>query len=849
MELFISWLQSLATPEEAPNLTAGAACPCAEPVTNSSTATTTEYITASEAAQQDEGIGVSAYIFLGIWMVVLYHIAHIIWLERHRFQQTQAAHQAGFVMYLTYRFGHWYAWTQAASVKVLLVLSATLLVVGGIGHSALSQASIQESLWRSWIWIADPDGGESALPGGHAVGVVVSIGGMLIFALLLSLITSAFEDFLWQIRHGSIPVVEGDHIVILGYERSAIWMIEELCCAMETSGGGLIAILSTEGKAEVESWIQHADIDLRNSSVVVRSGLPYNEEDLTRVAVQTARRIVVLANRKISREEADAQTLNVLLTLQGLDYTNSKDRCTIVECCLVRNQNLFRSLASGPMQVLATQDFLGQLLVEASRQRGLSQVISQTLGFEGMEFYIAEVHGIEGWTFGDLLFALGQSIPIGYMDHGQAVLVPSMEYIFSGHEQLICLSEDASTLAKSISPGTREKVLKRRRANQMKRTVSPGTMKDQATPLKETITVIIGWNEGIGSIVHEVDQAVGADSTVLIYSPQEADVREEYLDSCQVRLNYKYQNVTVEHVEGALGARYKLEDLPLEKAQKIFILADKMSNCEDEADRLTVATLLQVRDILRVRKTCQTDLVILPQVLGRRAEKNCWKSGLIDYINSNRLACQVLAQVCQSPNICCVFAELLLGNTARICIRKLSDYLTEDETQFPVSPKRSGDSHESLKVTFSGIQNIVAKAGEVAIGWSRAKEKLKGHKVIEGQMIWELNPAQWEEERSWSESDMIVVVAKPPSLLDDGAAASTSPTSPERAGGSHGVTATAVTMKAAMKFRKVLRKQSSFWSASGDDVGSPGDAAPTPFDGLRGADSESSMSPHSVHHA
>eukprot|EP00913_Durusdinium_trenchii_P031067 g29093.t2 len=512
------------------------------------------------------------------------------------------------------------------------------------------------------------------------------------------------------------------------------------------------------------------------------------------------------------------------------------DRCTIVECCLVRNQNLFRSLASGPMQVLATQDFLGQLLVEASRQRGLSQVISQTLGFEGMEFYIAEVHGIEGWTFGDLLFALGQSIPIGYMDHGQAVLVPSMEYIFSGHEQLICLSEDASTLAKSISPGlrvradeserTREKVLKRRRANQMKRTVSPGTMKDQATPLKETITVIIGWNEGIGSIVHEVDQAVGADSTVLIYSPQEADVREEYLDSCQVRLNYKYQNVTVEHVEGALGARYKLEDLPLEKAQKlgassvvpkrwmkIFILADKMSNCEDEADRLTVATLLQVRDILRVRKTCQTDLVILPQVLGRRAEKNCWKSGLIDYINSNRLACQVLAQVCQSPNICCVFAELLLGNTARICIRKLSDYLTEDETQFPVSPKRSGDSHESLKVTFSGIQNIVAKAGEVAIGWSRAKEKLKG------QMIWELNPAQWEEERSWSESDawhelvrdadgnrvdMIVVVAKPPSLLDDGAAASTSPTSPERAGGSHGVTATAVTMKAAMKFRKAF---------------------------------------------
>lgn len=760
-------------------------------------------------------------------MVVLYYISHTIWLERHRFLQTQAAHQAGFATYLTYRFGHWYAWTQAASVKVLLVLSATLLVVGGLGHSVLSQSSIQESLWRSWIWIADPDGGESALPGGHAVGVVVSIGGMLIFALLLSLITSAFEDFLWQIRHGSLPVVEGDHIVILGYDRSAIWMIEELCCAMETSGGGLIAILASEGKAEVENWIQHADINLRNSSVVVRTGQPYNEEDLTKVAVQTARRIVLLANKKVSREEADAQSLNALLTLQGLDYTPSKERCTIVECCLVRNQNLFRSLASGPMQVLATQDFLGQLLVEASRQRGLSQVISQTLGFDGMEFYIAEVSGIEGWKFGDLLFALGSSIPIGYMSSGQAVLVPSMEYIFTGKEHLICLSEDASTLVKDITPGMREKVIKARKSVRWSPAKSlRGCVKEQVAQA-ETITVIIGWNEGIGSIVHEVDQAVGPNSTVLIYSPQDEDFREEYLEKCQVRLNYRYQNVTVEHEQGALGARYKLEALPLEKAQKIFILAEKMSECEDEKDRLTVATLLQVRDILRVRGTCKPDLVILPQVLGKRAEKNCWKSGLIDYINSNRLACQVLAQVCQSPSICSLFAELLLGNTARICIRRLSSYV-DLGTAEGVEGADAAPAHH-IKVNFSSIMNAVARAGEVAIGWSRARGTLVSGD--EGQLIWELNPSDWQQERSWSHDDMVLVVARP--SPEDSALGEPSPRaslSPERSG-----TVLPATVKAAMKFRRALRKQSSFWSASGESV-PLGDLGPTPFGGLRCTD-------------
>jgi len=417
-------------------------------------------------------------------------------------------------------------------------------------------------------------------------------------------------------------------------------------------------------------------------------------------------------------------------------------------------------------------------------------------------------------------------------EQGKAVLVPSMEYIFTGHERLICLSEDASTLVKKITPGCRERVTKTRRAQPTwSKKLVEGCAKEQVTQLEETITVIIGWNEGIGSIVHEVDQAVGPNSTVLIFGPEEEDAREEYLETCQVRLNYRYQNVTVKHEQGALGARYKLEALPLEKAKKIFILADKMSECEDEKDRLTVATLLQVRDILRVRGTCKTDLVILPQVLGKRAEKNCWKSGLIDYINSNRLACQVLAQVCQSPSICSLFAELLLGNTARICIRRLSHYLDLSEQDSP--------SHH-LKVNFSMIMNTVAMAGEVAIGWSRAMEMLKGSEV-EGQMIWELNPLDWQQERCWSNDDMILVVAKPPSpeepTLND--ASPRASLSPERAGTVLPVT----TMRAAMRFRKALRKQSSFWSASGDSV-PLGDLAPTPFGGLR-CNSTEDISPSS----
>lgn len=60
----------------------------------------------------------------------------------------------------------------------------------------------------------------------------------------------------------------------------------------------------------------------------------------------------------------------------------------------------------------------------------------------------------------------------------QAVLVPSMEYIFSGHEQLICLAEDSSTLAKGITSGSREKVRKMRRKHRL--AAAQGSIKDQA---------------------------------------------------------------------------------------------------------------------------------------------------------------------------------------------------------------------------------------------------------------------------------------------------------------------------------------------------------------------------------
>ncbi|CAJ1377157.1 unnamed protein product [Effrenium voratum] len=77
---------------------------------------------------------------------------------------------------------------------------------------------------------------------------------------------------------------------------------------------------------------------------------------------------------------------------------------------------------------------------------------------------------------------------------------------------------------------------------------------------------------------------------------------------------------------------------------------------------------------------------------------------------------------------------------------------------------------------------------------------------------------------------MIVVIAKPPSVPDEVSDGSpnadiSSGGSPERAG--VGMT----TVVTAMRFRRALRKQSSFWSATGNSP-TQGEDTPLPFEGL-----------------
>jgi len=392
-------------------------------------------------------------IFLATCAYVLCRLLRLTYVEYQRYNENDIVMKAPdtFSAYLRYRFNHWYTWTPSAPGIVLCSLCWALLLLGATLLCILTDSTISESLWSAWIWIAAPDGGGSANdPKARFVGVVVSCGGMLIFALLMSFISSTVEEFLQSLRSGKGSVVESNHMVILGWSPILPILLGELCNAAESRGGDVFVLLTQVPKPELEDLLQEHGVDFRNSTVVVRSGEEHCKDDLLKVAIESASKVVVLSRPGLSRDDSDSWSINVLVSLCHLDFPS--DVCRVFQCELVRNQRLFKTLSNAPTEVITAGDFVGSLMVQCSRQRGLAGVINAIFGFDGDEFYIHPVQGTAGLSFHDVMFAFEEVVACGYQTaDGVLQILPPMDTVLQGNENLILLAEDASTLPQSTS--------------------------------------------------------------------------------------------------------------------------------------------------------------------------------------------------------------------------------------------------------------------------------------------------------------------------------------------------------------------------------------------------------------
>jgi len=664
--------------------------------------------------------------------------------------------QPGFLSYISYRFQTWLGEGGSSSKAILIFVVCIVFVFVGTGvYCASVGTGPSSAMFTVYKMIMDPAAGyKEPTQAGKIIGVLMALGFLFILAVLVAVVQDSLNGYLEHVRLGLGPVIEVGHILLAGYTDDTFTLIEELCLAHEPEGGTTIVLLAEESKEDLDETFRRAQLDLRNSNLIIRSGNAHSIDNLRDVSAESCDTVVLAPKRTIPREVRDAFTMQALLALAGQDWPAKG--CILAVCSLPENQPLFETIGGPKCSVINLDDFMGKLMVKCCDTRGICKIVASLFSFdEGNAFYTKPVpKHLVGLRFDQALFYFPRSVLAGIVNVGTSSrsLCPDMQTTLKAGDDLVLFSEDINHTESTTKPFVVD---------------NPGGACSSRTHMKaiqeeakkvENILILGFDHQTAGVLLVELEDMVSKGSHVVIVGPQPSAEREAYLEKYQKRMKKKLVNLTIQHVVGRLGSRHVLTDLPVPvtKATRIFVLSDSEAPTPSSADASTVSTLMMVMDLLQSSTENHVTIPILPEFRDRLTFDICEDLKVHDMVDASGTPAQILATIVHAPKLAPVLCDLISGHghvQLRVC--RLSSYLP------------AGGRVPSSLCFWEAIHHVMSQ-GDILLGWSRPHQKaptkafdqrmakLCGYPV---QHQWDLNPQGKMRQRDWDDKlDMLVVI-------------------------------------------------------------------------------------------
>eukprot|EP00602_Paraphysomonas_sp_CaronLab_P006520 CAMPEP_0185036818 /NCGR_PEP_ID=MMETSP1103-20130426/30347_1 /TAXON_ID=36769 /ORGANISM="Paraphysomonas bandaiensis, Strain Caron Lab Isolate" /LENGTH=717 /DNA_ID=CAMNT_0027574523 /DNA_START=368 /DNA_END=2521 /DNA_ORIENTATION=- len=680
-----------------------------------------------------------------------------------------------------------YLYSHNDKFKPVALLTATLFLifVGGVLWWIVTDDSLFESFWAVWTFVADP--GTHAENDGmlqRIVSLMMTLGGMVIFAMVIGMITEDISSFVDNLRKGRSRVIVSKHTLILGQGDMLIPIIQQLALANESAGGGAIVVLTQCPKLELEEAIHAAELNLRGSDVIVRTGVPHLQSDLRKVSAMTARAVVVLADKNscTTPDMTDINTVRTVLSLRGMGAP--AEGHIVAEVLDVDNENLVRIVGKESLETFVSHDVIGRLMIQCARERGLAQVLEQLLGFDGCEFYIQEWPEMAGRTFGDIMYRFTDAIVVGIIrgsstgGKADTLLNPPVSEVIQEGDRIVVIAEDDDTYAPVEEPlfvEDWEHELSKMQVPYKSRVYRPERM------------LFVGWRRDIEDMISELDSYVCKGSELTLFNQLDLATRQERLVKGG-RRNVQ-ENLNLIHICGNPTYRQDLEALPLEEYDSILILADEdfegdVSHDMMYADTRSLTSLLLIRDIQQKRNvntrvkgrlsifddnfaTEQKNTIrslsplvedmrrshdspetaeesdseeedefesgstaaVISEILDVRTKPLISVASVTDYVTSNELLSMAIAMVSEQREVNHILKELLSSDGNEIYLVPLSTYLK--------------------KQTEASFYELIALAKSV-------NHLTVGYKIRENVVI---NPVDKSKRIKWSASTHLIILA------------------------------------------------------------------------------------------
>jgi voltage-gated potassium channel Kch len=558
---------------------------------------------------------------------------------RYEFDKTMAAGPIALI-----------GWLGLISLAIITV-AASVVSIFGIVPEGDENISFIESLWASLMRAMDSGtvAGDAGW-GFRIVMLLVTLAGIFIVSALIGVLNTGLDSKLEELSKGKSKVLEKNHTIIFNWSESIFDVIREIVIANESSSKPRIVIMADMDKVAMEEEIADKIKDLKNTHVICRSGDPTVLFDIGLVSPETCRSVIIMSPET---DDADSQVIKTILALVN-DPDRRSDKFQIAaELREAESVDLARVVGGDEVQIVLADDLIARVMVQSTREPGLSAVFVELLDFDGCEIYVVEQPELAGKSFGEAVMAYDTSSVIGVCSpEGVVSLNPPSNLPITEDMSIVLIAEDDSTILLD---------------GKAKNVAIPSSGKAAAVPPKPERTLILGWNRRAPIIASELSRYVGPGSLLTIA----ADVPDIEQAVADIVLDNK--NLKIELKKVNTGRWADISSLDPLAYDQILVLAHNEHMSAQAADTRTLVSLLHLR---KMKESDDRDISIVSEMVDVRNRTLASVTNVNDFVVSNKLVSLMLAQASENEHLEAIFKDLLDDGGSEISLRPAKNYVT-----------------------------------------------------------------------------------------------------------------------------------------------------------------------------
>lgn len=542
-------------------------------------------------------------------------------------------------------------WVRGPLVQILILLSFLMVIslTGGLVMVVFHPAyrSYPQASWWAFLHLTDTGYlGDDKDPLERIVAVILTFTGALLFVGgVIAILTTSLDRLMTLVSSGRTAVVEEGHLLLLGSNPGLSDLIAECAsAAAQLWPSGILPSIVVLSESPVE--VSLPCLPGRRLRVITRTGSASEQSSLERADFTRARVILVLASR--ARRGAGPSDLHVLKTLVALRAYLPKDGPRVVlDLSHPPNARLIPSLAgSVQTDVLSSLEFSGRLLCQCLRHPGISQAHRQLLSDAvGQSILVCPCppNGV-GQTLGKMRQVVTGAIVLGILSQGQTSLLDWNQMLLSGDE-LVVLAPSLEKIRFNGVPPLVEPTFGSHRHGQPARSVS---------------VLIVGWNEGILSLVRELAHYRQEQFQLTVM----ASLEEEQVTSLRSVCG---ENTRLQMVTANLRQSEDLARIPDSEFDRVLLLAGQHQEpaMADAETALRYALLLErdSRFVVELHEESNAPLF---------GQKH-------DVVTTDQVINHMLAQIALKPAFRSLYEELFTYGGCELVLLRLEELLSSQD--------------------------------------------------------------------------------------------------------------------------------------------------------------------------